>query len=94
MPIYEYECGQCGKIKEEIQKFSDKPLTRCDHCSGRLHKLVSHTSFHLKGTGWYVTDYAGKSRTSTANAPSKSKTDTPVETGTTGTETQPKSTDK
>ncbi|MGD8970803.1 MAG: zinc ribbon domain-containing protein, partial [Desulfobacterales bacterium] len=51
MPIYEYECGQCGRIKEEIQKFSDKPLTRCDHCSGRLHKLVSHTSFHLKGTG-------------------------------------------
>ena len=60
MPIYEYQCDQCGKIQEAIQKFSDKPLTRCNHCSGKLHKLISHSSFHLKGTGWYVTDYAGK----------------------------------
>jgi len=62
MPIYEYECTQCGKIDEVIQKFSDKPLTKCKHCSAKLHKLISHSSFHLKGTGWYVTDYAGKSR--------------------------------
>jgi hypothetical protein len=55
---------------------------------------VSHTSFHLKGTGWYVTDYAGKSRTSTANGPTKNKADTPADTGTTGTDTQPKSSDK
>ncbi|MEN8809655.1 MAG: FmdB family zinc ribbon protein [Desulfobacterales bacterium] len=94
MPIYEYECGQCGRIEEALQKFSDKPLTRCDHCSGRLHKIVSHASFHLKGTGWYVTDYAGKSRTSTANGPTKNKVDTPAETGTTGSDTQPKSSDK
>ena len=61
MPIYEYECTKCGKVEEAIQKFSDRPLTKCSHCSGKLHKLVSHSSFHLKGTGWYVTDYAGKS---------------------------------
>ncbi len=61
MPIYEYECTECGKVEEAIQKFSDRPLTKCSHCSGKLHKLVSHSSFHLKGTGWYVTDYAGKS---------------------------------
>ena len=61
MPIYEYECTHCGTIDEVIQKFSDKPLTKCKHCSGKLHKLISHSSFHLKGTGWYVTDYAGKS---------------------------------
>ncbi|MEN8751517.1 MAG: FmdB family zinc ribbon protein [Desulfobacterales bacterium] len=94
MPIYEYECGQCGRIKEVIQKFSDKPLTQCDHCSGRLHKLVSHTSFHLKGTGWYATDYAGKSRASTANGPAKNKADKPAGNGSTGTDTQPKSSDK
>ena len=70
MPIYEYECTQCGVIEEAIQKFSDKPLKKCKHCSGRLHKLVSQSSFHLKGTGWYVTDYANKSRTS-ATSPSK-----------------------
>jgi putative FmdB family regulatory protein len=64
MPIYEYECSKCGRIDEVIQKFSDKPLARCKHCSGKLHKLVSHSSFHLKGTGWYVTDYANTSRNS------------------------------
>ncbi len=62
MPIYEYECTQCGKIEEAIQKFSDKPLTECVHCSGKLQKLVSQSSFHLKGTGWYVTDYANNTK--------------------------------
>lgn len=64
MPIYEYECTKCGRIREALQKFSDKPLTKCRHCSGKLVKLVSHSSFHLKGTGWYVTDYANKSKSS------------------------------
>ena len=62
MPIYEYECLRCHEIEEVLQKFSDRPLTRCKHCSGKLQKLISHNSFHLKGTGWYVTDYAGKSQ--------------------------------
>ena len=66
MPIYEYECTKCGKVEEIFQKFSDKPLVKCKHCSGKLHKLISHSSFHLKGTGWYVTDYAGKSRPNSA----------------------------
>lgn len=65
MPIYEYQCDQCGKMEEVIQKFSDKPLTKCKHCSGKLHKLISQSAFHLKGTGWYVTDYAGKSQKDT-----------------------------
>ena len=60
MPIYEYECRKCGKISEALQKFSDLPMTDCPHCKGRLHKLISHSTFHLKGSGWYVTDYAGK----------------------------------
>nr|HDN00947.1 zinc ribbon domain-containing protein [Deltaproteobacteria bacterium] len=60
MPIYEYECGSCGKIIESWQKFSDAPLDICEFCGGKLHKLISHSSFHLKGSGWYVTDYAGK----------------------------------
>jgi putative FmdB family regulatory protein len=61
MPIYEYECTQCGRVEEIFQKFSDKPLTKCKKCSGKLHKLISHSSFHLKGTGWYATDYGSKS---------------------------------
>jgi len=75
MPIYEYECTKCGKIEEAIQKFSDKPITKCKHCSGNLHKLISQNSFHLKGTGWYVTDYANKSQR--ASAPAKKKEETP-----------------
>jgi putative FmdB family regulatory protein len=58
MPIYEYECRACGKTTEAFQKFSDKALTKCPHCQGRLKKLISNTSFRLKGSGWYVTDYA------------------------------------
>lgn len=65
MPIYEYQCEQCGKVEEVIQKFSDKPLSKCKHCSGKLNKLISQSAFHLKGTGWYVTDYAGKSQKET-----------------------------
>jgi len=70
MPIYEYQCQKCGGITEALQKFSDKPLTRCKQCSGKLHKLVSRSSFHLKGSGWYVTDYANRSK-DTAAAPEK-----------------------
>ena len=60
MPIYEYECNRCQKITETLQKFSDPPLSECPHCRGNLHKLMSLNSFHLKGSGWYVTDYSGK----------------------------------
>lgn len=70
MPIYEYECTRCGHIEEILQHFSDKPLKTCQNCSGKLHKLISRSSFHLKGTGWYVTDYAGKSD---ADAPAAKK---------------------
>lgn len=71
MPIYEYECTQCGTVHEILQKMSDKPLSKCPQCSGKLQKMISHSAFHLKGTGWYVTDYANKSGSSTE--PSKKK---------------------
>jgi len=57
MPIYEYQCTECGKVFEIFQKISDEPLTECKVCKGRLNKLISNCAFHLKGTGWYVTDY-------------------------------------
>jgi putative FmdB family regulatory protein len=57
MPIYEYQCTECGKNFEIFQKISDEPLTQCKVCRGRLTKLISNCAFHLKGTGWYVTDY-------------------------------------
>ena len=58
MPIYEYECRECGQVHESMQKMSDAPLTTCPHCSGKLQKLISQSTFHLKGSGWYATDYA------------------------------------
>jgi len=64
VPIYEYECTKCGRTEEALQKFSDKPLETCKYCSGKLQKLVSQSTFHLKGTGWYATDYANKSGSS------------------------------
>ena len=70
MPIYEYECLKCGKTTEAMQKFSDAPLAECSHCCGELRKLISMSTFHLKGSGWYTTDYAGKNQsTSTAKSP-------------------------
>ncbi|MBC8462014.1 MAG: zinc ribbon domain-containing protein [Deltaproteobacteria bacterium] len=62
MPIYEYECTKCGHQAEVLQKFSDSPLADCEMCHGKMKKLISHNTFHLKGTGWYVTDYASKSK--------------------------------
>ena len=58
MPIYEYECTKCGAVTEELQAFSDPPLTKCEKCKGKLEKLISLSTFHLQGTGWYTTDYA------------------------------------
>src|SRR4051794_3005969 len=60
MPIYEYRCKKCQNQIEVFQKSSDKPPTRCQKCGGRLEKMISATSFHFKGEGWYVTDYARK----------------------------------
>lgn len=59
MPIYEYHCSKCGDF-ETMQKMSDKPLTTCPTCRRKVTKLISSTTFHLKGSGWYITDYARK----------------------------------
>jgi putative FmdB family regulatory protein len=58
MPIYEYRCGACGYQKEFLQRLSDAPLTDCPECGKRaFNKLVTAAGFHLKGTGWYATDF-------------------------------------
>jgi len=64
MPLYEYECERCGHVFEAIQKFSDPPITVCPKCGGPVHKLQSAPAFHLKGSGWYITDYARKDQSS------------------------------
>jgi len=68
MPIYEYRCASCGHELETLQKFSDAPLTDCPSCHGaHLKKKVSAAGFHLKGSGWYATDF----RNSGARPPAK-----------------------
>ncbi|MBN1850306.1 MAG: zinc ribbon domain-containing protein [Deltaproteobacteria bacterium] len=61
MPVYEYECTKCGYRTELLQRITDPPLSKCEKCSGKMKKLISNSTFHLKGSGWYVTDYASKS---------------------------------
>jgi putative FmdB family regulatory protein len=76
MPIYEYECQKCHQTTEAMQKFSDPPLTECPSCSGSLKKMISQSSFHLKGAGWYVTDYARKGSSTPETKPDKTGTET------------------
>lgn len=60
MPVYEYECPTCEKVFEVQQRMSDAPLTACPDCSGKVKKIVSMSSFHLKGGGWYSDGYGSK----------------------------------
>lgn len=88
MPIYEYRCLECSHEFELMQKFSDPPREQCPSCPGTVQKLISRSAFHLKGNGWYTTDYArkgsqnGKSQTervtgSSDTAPASSDTTAP-----------------
>jgi len=72
MPLYEYECDACGHRFEKIQKFSDPPIETCPKCGGHVHKVQSAPAFHLKGTGWYITDYAKKDQSTPAKSESGS----------------------
>ena len=60
MPLYEYECTECGRLTEMLQRLSDPPLAQCPACGGAVRKLLSAPAFQFKGSGWYVTDYARK----------------------------------
>ena len=81
MPFYEYECTKCNNQVEIFQKISDPPVKKCELCSGKMRKLISQSTFHLKGSGWYVTDYKSKSggydgKTGSADAASPEETKT------------------
>jgi len=79
MPIYEYLCKKCGEF-ETMQRITDAPLTRCPQCGTKVTKLISSTSFQLKGSGWYATDYARKS-SSAKEKGSESKSESTSESG-------------
>ena len=71
MPLYEYECGACGHRFERIQKFSDPPPSACPGCGGAVRKLMSSPAIQFKGSGWYVTDYARKGRSTEGSTEAK-----------------------
>lgn len=71
MPIYEYVCEKCGSRIEIIQRVGDAPPKRCRKCRGKLQKSISRTSFQLKGSGWYATDYSRKHSAPGNDAPGK-----------------------
>ena len=70
MPLYEYQCDTCGHRFEVIQKFSDALVKVCPKCGAAVQKLISAPAFQLKGSGWYVTDYA---KSGSGNTESKSE---------------------
>ena len=71
MPIYEYECSSCCNVFEVIQRMTENPLTSCPDCSGSLKKLVSQSSFQLKGGGWYADGYSNKASNGSGAATKK-----------------------
>lgn len=71
MPIYQYVCEKCGSHIEVIQKVGDAPPKRCQKCRGKLEKVISRTSFKLKGSGWYQTDYSKKADSSSVDKSEK-----------------------
>ena len=81
MPLYEYQCSKCGRVFEVIQKFSDAPLTTHEDCGVKVDKLLSAPAFHLKGSGWYVTDYAksGSGGESKSSSKTESKSESSTE---------------
>ena len=76
MPLYEYECDSCGHRFEVIQKFSDALVKVCPKCGAAVQKLISAPAFQLKGSGWYVTDYAKKDGGAAGKQDAESKADT------------------
>jgi putative FmdB family regulatory protein len=71
VPLYEYECTKCHKKTEKIESVSGPHLKKCPHCGGKVEQLIAAPAIQFKGSGWYVTDYAGKKGGAVESAPAK-----------------------
>lgn len=71
MPLYEYKCTKCGRRTEKIESISGPHLKKCPHCGAKVESLISAPAIQFKGSGWYVTDYAGKKSASSDGGGSK-----------------------
>lgn len=74
MPVYTYECEKCGLRFDRMQKFSDKPLTRCPECRGHVRRLIQPAGIVFKGSGWYITDSKHSSSATVTKNTASSKT--------------------
>lgn len=74
MPLYEYQCTKCKRRTEKIENVAGPHLRKCPHCGGKVEAMVSAPAIQFKGSGWYVTDYAGKKGSDSDSAPA-AKTD-------------------
>ena len=75
MPIYEYACKKCGEF-EVTQRITEDPLKKCPSCGRKVTKLISQSAFHLKGSGWYATDYGKNGKTKSDSSDTKETKDT------------------
>jgi putative FmdB family regulatory protein len=73
--LYEYQCLKCGRKTEKIENVSGPHLKKCPHCGGKVELLISASAIQFKGSGWYVTDYAGKKPASEASKEDKAGSD-------------------
>jgi putative FmdB family regulatory protein len=85
MPLYEYECTNCHKRTEKIQKFSDPEITECPFCSGKLERVLSAPAVSFKGGGWYADLYSSSKKPAAANNNSASSDSSSTSTGSTAT---------
>ena len=78
MPIYEYECESCHERIERMQKINDPPLKKCERCGKKLNRVISASGLMFKGSGWYVTDYSQKMKSTEGKKPDEGKKKEPV----------------
>ena len=88
MPLYEYECTKCRRRTEKIESVSGPHLKKCPHCGGKVERLLAPPAIQFKGSGWYVTDYAGKKTPAGESVPAKEGA--PAEAAKVGTKESPK----
>jgi putative FmdB family regulatory protein len=89
MPIYEYKCVENGHEFEVLQSISEAPPEQCKHCSSKVEKLVSKSAFHLKGSGWYTTDYKEKPKSTSGESAKTESAEKPKASDSKSTESKP-----
>jgi putative FmdB family regulatory protein len=76
LPLYEYRCVKCHRVTEKIERVDGPHLKKCPHCGGKVEQMVSRSAIQFKGSGWYVTDYAGKKAAADAASGGADKSET------------------